>query len=159
MRSDIDNLLLDRLFQPLTDRAAGWITCFGLARASLTAAVLLQFVVLVIDLSGFEDPLHRVLAVGVTVIALFGAQQTRTLIARAERQTRVGTMNVRRITMRWQRLAWLGVTMWAAATGLSAGAAGLGVCGASLAWLGLIYFVSCTPAPPRWRRAPAAAYA
>lgn len=149
MRNDVDSLLLDRLFQPFVDRAADWITCFGMARISLAFAVLLQFVVLIIDLSSMEDAMTRLVAGSVTVLALFGAKQAWALVERTERQARPGGMNLRRITLRWQRLAWLAVTSWAVATGLSGGdGVGMAICGASLAWVSLIYFVSCTPAPP-----------
>lgn len=149
MRMDVDSLLLDRLFQPVADRSADWITCFGLARLSLAAAVLLQFLILAIDLRSFDGPMARVAATCITLLALFGGRQAWSMIARIERQSRAGQMNVRRISLRWQRLAWLAVTAWSVATSASGGGeAGLEICGASLAWLGLTYFVSCTPAPP-----------
>jgi hypothetical protein len=139
MRLDVDSLLLDRLFQPVADRAAGRVTCFGLARTFLLAAVLLQVIVTMIDL--------RVATASACLLGLAGAQQAWCLITRTERQAQPGGRNLRRITLRWQRLAWLAVTPWSVAAGISVrGGFELGLCGTSVAWLGLIYFVSCTPA-------------
>lgn len=152
MSVDVDNLLLDRVFQPAADRAAQWASCFALSRASLALALLLQLAVLALDLSVEGDPLRRYMALGITALALVGGQQAMTGITRAERQARPGAMNVRRITMRWQRLAWLAIALWAAtvAAGSRTGA-NAGVCAACLAWLSCIYFLSCTASPPRVR--------
>ncbi len=145
---DIDSVLLDRLFQPLADRLAAWISCFGLARLSLAVAVGLQCIVVMIDMRGAIEPVQRVAAVGISLLALFGAQQAWSLITRTERQARPGNLNLRRITLRWQRVAWIAVTVWSVAAGVTAGEGGLGLAGACFAWLGIVYFVSCTPLPP-----------
>lgn len=158
---DVDSLLLDRLFQPASDRFGSDSSCFGLARVCLVAAAGLQFVVLAVDLQNDADLFRRVLAVGITVLALAGAQQARHTIARAERQSRPGAMNIRRITMRWQRAAWLAITLWAAAVAIGQPNGGnLAVVAASMAWLSCIYFLSCSPSPPMVRAGrPAHAFA
>jgi len=150
---DIDSVLIDRLFQPASDRMAAQTSCFGLARLSLLGAVLLQFVVLANDLQADGDALRRLLAGGITILALVGADRGRYVIARAERQAQPGTMNIRRITMRWQRVAWLVITVWAASVALGQpNRANVAVCFASMAWLSCIYFTSCSPSPPVLRR-------
>lgn len=151
MRTDIDTLLLDRLFQPLADRLAGLTNCFGLARLSLAAAVLLQFAVLAADLTELGAPSQRLAAAAIALLALFGAEQGWRLIVRTERQARSGGMNLRRITLRWQRLAWLGVTSWSVVGAGGNGLSEAALWGACVAWVGLIYFVSCTPTPPPMR--------
>ena len=151
MQADIDTLLLDRVFQPAADRLSIGTNCFGLARLALLAAVLLQTIVLAADLLIFADPVMRALAGGITLLAFAGADQARGMIARVERQTRTGVMNVRRITLRRQRMAWLAVSLGSGATAL-ARLDGATICAglASLSWLAVIYFVSCSPAPPRF---------
>ncbi len=150
MHADIDTALLDRVFQPVADRAASAATCFDLARFALAAAVALQTIVLIDDLLTFGDPVARALAGGITLLAFVGADQGRRLIVRVERQARSGMMNVRRITLRSQRWAWLAICGWTVATTvirLDATSLHLGL--ASLAWVATIYFASCTPQPPR----------
>lgn len=160
MRTDLDTLLLDHLFQPAADRAAAWISCFGLARLALGMAIGLQLMMVTVELSRIEAQAPRLAGLGITLLALFGAQQAWLLILRTERQARCGTMNLRRITLRWQRLAWLAVTVWSAVTGISAEAStAVGLCGTCLSWLSVIYFVSCTAAPPPERTALRAAIA
>lgn len=147
--TDIDGVLLDRLFQPAADRLSERTSCFGLARLCLAAAVALQFVVLACDLEVEGDMVRRVMAVGITALALAGAQQGQVVIRHAERQARPGLMNVRRITMRWQRNAWLVISAWACTIAVGqVSAANVAVCAASLAWLSCIYFLSCSPSPP-----------
>ncbi len=149
---DIDSLLLDRVFQPTADRLGADLSCFGLARLCLVSAAVMQFVVLAVDLQNDVDLVRRWLAVGITLLALVGAQQARHVIARAERQSQPGAMNVRRITMRWQRAAWLALMLWATAVALGQPTgANLAVCAASAAWLSCIYFLSCSPSPPMRR--------
>ncbi len=152
MSIDVDGFLLDRVFQPAADRLAETASCFTMARLSLLGAVMLQTIVLCGDLVLFADPVMRMLAGGITVLAFFGADRGRVLIARAERASRSGTLNVRRITLRWQRMAWLAIGLWSVATSCTKpDAATLGLAVASLFWLATIYFVSCSPAPPTRR--------
>jgi hypothetical protein len=153
LTTDVDTLLLDRVFQPVADRLEDWTTCFGLARVSLAAGVALQTAVLAFDIQTYSDPVILILAVGATLLAYLGADQTRALIARVERQSRPGVMNVRRVTLRWQRMAWL--TVSACCAGSSFASMELGaVCGslASLSWVAAVYFLSCSPKPPAARR-------
>ena len=149
MSDDIDTLLLDRVFQPVADRLNGWTTCFGLARLSLAAAVALQTAVLACDIASDCDPTLLGLATGATLLAYFGADQARGLIARVERQSRPGVMNLRRVTLRWQRMMWLAVAACCAGSSFASMQAGA-VCGAlaSLSWVAAIYFLSCSPKPP-----------
>ncbi len=149
MSADVDTLLLDRVFQPLADRGSSATTCFGLARLALATAVALQTMVLVDDLLLFADPFTRALAGAIAVLAFVGADQGRRMISRVERQSRSGLMNIRRITLRGQRWAWLAITGWTVATACmrqDTATAHVGL--SSLAWLAAIYFASCTPKPP-----------
>ena len=153
MTTDVDTLLLDRVFQPVADGLNDWTTCFGLARVSLAAGIALQTAVLAFDIQTYSDPAILILAVGATLLAYFGADQARGLIARVERQSRPGVMNVRRITLRWQRMAWL--TVAACCAGSSLASLDLGsVCAglATLSWVAVVYFLSCSPKPPAARR-------
>ncbi len=147
---DVDTWLLERTFQPIADRLEPLLDCFGLARLSLAAAVVLQTAVLACDFSTFSDPLRITIAVGAAVLAYGGADAARAMIGRAARGARRGTMNVYRITLRPQRLAWLLVAPGAVAFLLPEG--GLRSAfqiGAALGWVAVVYFASCTPAPPR----------
>lgn len=152
MSADIDAMLLDQVFQPAGDRLEGWTTCFGLARLCLGAAVALQTGVLALEIGAGRDPAMLGLTAGLTVLAYFGADHARALIARVERQSRPGAMNLRRVTLRWQRLTWLGAA--ACCTGSSlASLEGGAICAglASLAWVASVYFLSCSPTPPASR--------
>lgn len=160
MSADIDLWLLDHVFQPCVERLKAWTDCFGLARASLVAAVALQTAVLACDFSSTTDPLMITLAVGVTLLAYAGADGTRAMIARVERQSRPGVMNVRRVTLRMQRLAWLFVALGCSAILLpSPGLKPVCQTVANLCWLAVVYFVSCTPTPPRFRARTTSAFA
>ncbi len=153
MKFDIDSVLIDRVFQPAADRLAAWASCFGLARVCLVGAALFQFVVLANDLQADDDGLRRALAGGITILALVGADQGRHVIKRAERQSRSGMMNIRRMTMRWQRVAWVVINVWAISMALGQPTgANVAVCLASMAWGSCIYFISCSPSPPVVRR-------
>lgn len=152
MSADIDTLLLDQVFQPVADQLNDWATCFGLARLSLAAAVALQTAVLAFDIQTCSDPAMLGVAVGATLLAYLGADQARALIARVERQSRPGVMNLRRVTLRWQRMAWVTVATCCAGSSLSSMELGA-VCGglASLSWVAAVYFLSCSPKPPAAR--------
>lgn len=101
------------------------------------------------DTTGFNLALCMIVA-GLT---LFGGYQAWQLIKRVERQSRSGGMNLRRITLRGQRLAWLGVCAFCTAT-LSPHADIRAVFAivACIAWVAVVYFVSCTPMPPAQRQ-------
>ena len=148
MQADIDRFLLDKLFQPVAERAAPWGDCFGLARLALAGAVLLQAAVLALDLMIFAEPVARGLAGGIAALAFYAAGQTRTLIAKTARQSRPGLPNVRRISLRWQRTAWLATSVWSGAAAAVQGDAASICAGLTcLCWLAVLYLVSCSPMP------------
>ena len=153
MAVDPDWILLDRVFQPFVEACAGLTSCFGLARVALVIAVEAQGLTLFWD--GVADPsvFGVTLCSAVAVLTIFAARQAWQLIRRAEKQTRSGMMNVRRISLRRQRLTWLGVCAACMALlvpqgDLRSGFALIGCAG----WIALIYFVSCTPLPPARQR-------
>jgi hypothetical protein len=146
---DVDTILLDHVFQPCADRLATWTTCFGLARAALILACESQTLTLfwdaVLDVSGVNLTLSGFIA----VLTLVGAHRAWGLIKRVERQSRSGGMNVRRVTLRQQRMTWLGIA--AVCSAMLCTHADIRVIFnivACIAWVALIYFVSCTPPPP-----------
>ena len=147
---DPDFLLLDRVFQPAVDRMAGWATPFDLARLSLITVIVLHTVVLAWDLALLSDPLLLALVTGGTLIGYRAASQMRGQIARAERRSRPGTMNVQRVLLRSFRLAWLGLAAASAALALSSAPRPVDLCCAALTlcWLATAYFASCSPSPP-----------
>ena len=153
MTVDVDAILLDRVFQPCADRLAAWTSCFGLARGALVLACESQTLTLFWDAVRDASGVNLVLSGMIAVLTLFGAQQAWGLIKRAERQSRSGSMNIRRVTLRWQRMTWLGVSACCSAT-LSphADIRAVFTILACAAWVALIYFVSCTPRPPALQR-------
>lgn len=150
MTTDIDSLLLDRVFQPITDRATDVVTCFALARVSLTAALMVQTAALAWILATAHSLLLPMLAVTGCLATYVGAQQMRAQITRAERQVRPGMMNVRRVTMRMMRTAQLTGVFGAAALALLPGADVGCSCmlAANLCWLCSGYFLSCSTSHP-----------
>jgi hypothetical protein len=151
--TDVDAVLLDRVFQPCADHLAEWTTCFGLARGALVVACESQALTLFWDAFLDGSAINLVLSGMIAMLTLFGAQQAWGLIKRVERQARSGGMNVRRITLRRQRMIWLGVSAFCTAT-LSphADIRAVSAILACMGWVALIYFVSCTPRPPAMRR-------
>ena len=152
MTTDVDAILLDRVFQPCADRLAAFTTCFGLARGALVLACESQALTLFWDVFRDASGINLVLSGLIAALTLFGAQQAWGLIKRIERQSRLGGMNIRRITLRGQRMTWLGVSAGCSAIlckdpDLRAAFTIL----ACVAWVALIYFVSCTPRPPAMR--------
>lgn len=153
MTIDLDAILLDRVFQPCADRLAGWTTCFGLARGALVLACESQALTLFWDAIRDGSGNNLLLSGMIAMLTLFGAQQAWSLIKRIERQSRSGGMNVRRITLRGQRMTWLGVSACCSAVlGMDADIRALFTILACIAWVALIYFVSCTPRPPALRQ-------
>ena len=154
MAFDIDALLLDRVFQPCVNATADRLSCFALARIALAVAVEAQMLTLFWDAVEGGSAFSVGFSAFALVLTLFGAQQAWRVIMRAERQSRSGTMNVRRITLRGQRMTWLAVCAGCVALLIPHGdiraVFQILSCGA---WLALIYFVSCTPLPPARRRA------
>lgn len=152
MSFDFDAVLLDRVFQPWADRLAGWTTCFGIARGALVLACESQGLTLYWDAIRDVSAVNIVVSGMIALLMLFGAWQAWRLITRAERQSRSATMNIRRITLRWQRMMWLGISTCCIAT-LSPHAdirSAFAIL-ACFAWVALIYFVSCTANPPAFR--------
>ena len=152
MPVDPDAVLLEHVFQPCADRLVGWTTCFGLARGALVLACESQALTLFWDAVRDPTSVNLVLSGLVAALTLWGARQAWGLIKRTERQSRSGCMNVQRIALRGQRLSWLGVGICCTAA-LSTqfdirAAFNILAC---LAWVALIYFVSCTPRPPLMR--------
>jgi hypothetical protein len=147
---DPDFLLLDRVFQPAVDRMAAWATCFDLARLSLIAVIVLHTVVLAWDLALLSEPLLLALVTGGTLIGFRAASQLLGKIARAERQSRPGMMNIQRVLLRSFRLAWLGFAAASAALLLSSALRPVDLCNVALSvcWLATVYFASCSPSPP-----------
>ena len=150
---DLDATLLDRVFQPLCDAFALWASPFGMARGALVLAVESQALPLFWNVLKDRSVFSATLSSMAAVLTLIGAQQAWRLIAKAERESRGNTMNVRRITLRRQRMTWLAVC-----TGCSAlllqdpdirAAFSILSC---LAWVALIYLVSCTPRPQARQR-------
>ena len=153
MSVDPDTLLLDRVFQPAVDRAAGWASCFDLARISLIAVLVLQTIVFAWHLAQRDDPLTLALITGGTLVGYWAASQMRRQVARAERQSRPGMMNIHRVLLRPFRLLWLGIgaVTIAVLVASSLSPADLGDAGLTAAWITTVYFCSCAPSPPRVR--------
>jgi hypothetical protein len=150
MSVDPDFLLLDRVFQPAVDRMAAWATPFDLARLSLVAVIVLHTVVLAWALALLGDPLLLALVTGGTLIGYRAASQLRGQIARAERQSRPGMMNVQRVLLRSFRLAWLALAAGSATLVLSSALRPVDLCNFALGvcWLATVYLASCSPSPP-----------
>lgn len=153
MTIDLDAILLDHVYQPCADRLAEWTSCFGLARGAMVLACEAQALTLFWDAVRDVSPVNLLFCTLIAALMLFGAKQAWSLIRRAERQSRSGAMNVRRITLRWQRMAWLGVSVCCtAAVGLNFDIRAAFTVLSCMSWVSLIYFVSCTPRPPAMRR-------
>lgn len=155
MSLDPDILLLDRVFQPAADRAAGWATCFDLTRTCLLAVLVLQTSVFAWNLARLDDPLMLMLNTGGVLIGYGAASQMGRRIARAERQSRPGMMNGHRVLLRSVRLLWLGIAIAAGAILVTSTPKPVDLCTVTmiLAWVAATYFCSCAVAPPRVRRA------
>ncbi|MBV9750215.1 MAG: hypothetical protein JO157_15520 [Acetobacteraceae bacterium] len=153
MSIDPDFLLLDRVFQPAVDRVAAWATPFDLARLVLIAVIVLHTVVLASDLAVLADPLLLALVTGGTLVAYRAASQMRRQIARAERQSRPGMMNMQRVLLRPFRMAWLGLAAASAALAFASAVCPVDLCDVALSvcWLVTAYLVSCSPSPPARR--------
>ena len=153
MAVDIDTVLLDRVFQPCVNVAAGMMSCFALARAALAVAVEAQTLVLFWDAIDKASAFSMAFSAFAAVLTLVGAQQAWKTIARAERQARSGTMNTRRMTLRGQRMTWLFVCLGCAAVLIPNGdiRAAFQILGC-VAWIALVYFISCEAVPPARRR-------
>ena len=153
MAIDVDAFLLDRVFQPCADRLASVASCFGLARTALVLACESQALTLFWDATLSLTPFNLVMCASVASLTGYGGYRAWQLIQRIERQSRTGTMNVRRITLRGQRMTWLGVcalcsVMLSPNADIRAVFAILGC----VAWVAVVYFLSCTPMPPAERR-------
>ena len=153
MGIDVDAVLLDRVFQPCANSCAAVATCFGLARTSMVIACESQALTLFWDAARDASGFNLMMCVTVAALTLYGGYQAWQLIRRIERQSRSGGMNVRRITLRGQRMSWLGVCALCTAT-LSPHADIRSVFAivACIAWVAVVYFVSCTPMPPAQRQ-------
>ncbi len=153
MAIDVDTFLLDRVFQPCADRLASVASCFGLARTALVLACEAQALTLFWDASLNLTPFNLAMCGSVALLACYGGYRAWQLIQRIERQSRSGAMNVRRITLRGQRMTWLGACALCSAM-LSPHAdirAAFAILGC-IAWVAVVYFLSCTPMPPAERR-------
>ena len=107
-----------------------------------------------------NSPFGIALAIGAALVTYSGAQQMRSQITLAERQSRPGLMNVRRVTMRLFRAAFLSVMFGSGLLVLLPGADMACVCvfAGNLLWLATGYFISCSSAAPTQsfrRRSPA----
>lgn len=155
MSVDPDTLLLDRVFQPAADRAAGWATCFDLARASLLAVLVLQTSVFAWNLVCLDDPLMLMLVTGGTLIGYGAASQMLRQVERAERQSRPGMMNRNRVLLRPFRLLWLAIATASAALLVTSALRPMDLCNTAvtMAWVTTVYFCSCAASPPRVRQA------
>lgn len=153
MSVDPDLFLLDRVFQPIVDRAAAWATCFDLARAALVTVIVLHTAVLAWDLNLLHDPFLLALVMGGTLVAYRAAARFRGQIARAERRCRPGLMNVQRLTLRPFRLTWLAVAALSVALAASSDLRPVDLCcvAVSFTWLAAACFASCSPSLPRAR--------
>lgn len=152
MTVDVDAILLDRVFQPCADHLAEWTTCFGLARGALVLACESQALTLFWDAVRDSSAVNVMLSGMVAMLTLFGARQAWGLIQRVERQSRSGGMNVRRVTLRQQRMTWLGLSASCSALlCIHADIRAAFAIVSCVAWVALIYFISCTPRPPALR--------
>ena len=147
--ADLDELLMERVFQPVTDQVAGQVSCFDLARLSLSAAIALEAALLAYDLNHLAAPTQRVLVVAGTLMAFAAAQAVRSQIARAERAARPGMMNLNRVVLRPFRLLWIGLgVVGVASLAVSGGTAAMLNAAATFGWLSAVYLMCCVPAPP-----------
>jgi len=153
MTFDIDVLLLDRAFQPISERLAAWLNCFALARGALFGIVVLQTVILARALQVRHEPMALGWAAAATLLQYYVVPFVYSHVRRAERQARPGLLNPQRIALRPARLAWLGCTLVIGCAWLGAAFRSFETLQFTLAclWCSALYFQSCSPAPPRLR--------
>ena len=148
-----DAWLLDRCFQPLTDWIGEKPSAFDLGLSLQLGAVVFE---LAADLTLFANGLLTVLdglydglsvACGVWFYVYIAGQ--RTLVSR-------GRANPLRIMYRSFRLIGLGFSVWSLFSSLTSDVSGTLSNGltalSSLAFVAGLYFISCQPRPPGWRR-------
>ncbi len=153
MATDLDTVLLDRVFQPAADGMSDRVSCFDLARVALAGVVVLQTVVLARQAGAGPDAAALGLVTAASLIQYWAVGQVLGQIRRAERRARPGMMNVARVTLRPFRMVWLLVAAGSACllTGLHGGIASLCPAAANLLWVAAVYLMSCVARAPAAR--------
>jgi hypothetical protein len=149
----IDDWLLDRVFQPVADRLGERLSAFDLGLSLQLGAVVFDLAadaaLFAAGLLGVGDGIYDGLscAGGVWFYALVAKQ--RPLVGQ-------GRPNPLRVLYRSLRLLALGLTAWSLLSGAASDAAGALSDGLSalsaLAFVAGMYFISCQPRLPGWRR-------
>ena len=148
-----DEWLLDRVFQPITDRLgerpSGFDVGMSLQLGAVVLGVAADAVLLAIGLLSVTDGVYDGLSCACGLwFYVFMARQ-RSLV-------RPGRANPLRLTYRAMRLLALGFALWSlvssvqsdASAALSYGLSAL----SNLAFVAGMYLISCQPRPPGWRR-------
>jgi hypothetical protein len=149
-----DAWLLDRCFQPLTDWIGEKPSAFELGLSLQLGAVVFE---LAADLALFAgglltmlDGLYDALSAACGIWFYIYISSQRSLVSR-------GKANPLRVMYRSLRLVGLGLSVWSlfsSATSDVSGAISNGLTAlSSLAFVAGLYFISCQPRPPGWRRA------
>lgn len=166
MSKDFDSLLLDGVFQPVSDCLAAWLNCFSLARLSLTSLIIVQTTVLAWDLRVLTRPPLIALVLMATLLEYGIAIFVQHHIALAENQTLIRSINLHRVILRPFRLVLLALTGAAFTAWIVSGFALADTCSFVVIglWFTTVYFMSCTntePSQPALKRslAPMAASA
>jgi hypothetical protein len=148
-----DAWLLDRCFQPMTDWIGEKPSAFDLGLSLQLGAVVFE---LAADAALFADGLLTVLdglydglsaACGIWFYVYIASQ--RALVSR-------GKANPLRIMYRSLRLIGLALSLWSLVSSVTSDESGTISNGltalSSLAFVAGLYFISCQPRPPGWRR-------
>lgn len=65
MLHSIDNYLIDRIFQPISDFFSRWISCYGIAAFILTGAVVMRIVLEVVVDGAFAKVFEAIIATAI----------------------------------------------------------------------------------------------
>ena len=154
----IDDWLLDRLFQPITDYLTGLLgerlTAFDLGMSLQLGAVVLDLAADLADFAagrmGAADGLYDGLSGACGVWFYVYLSRQRALV-------RPGKANPLRHLYRSLRLLALAFAAWGLLSGIMPGGTGALSAGLSalsgLAFVAGLYCIACQPRPPGWRRA------
>lgn len=149
----IDDWLLDRLFQPITDRLGERLTAFDLGMSLQLGAIVLDLAADLADFAaghmGVADGLYDGLSGACGVWFYVYLSRQRVLV-------RPGKANPLRHLYRSLRLLALGFATWGVlssampgpTSALSASLSAL----SGLAFVAGLYCIACQPRPPGWRR-------
>ena len=149
----IDDFLLDRLFQPVTDYLGERLTAFDLGMSMQLGAIVLDLAadvaVFAAGRMGLGDGLYDGLSAACGVWFYVYLNRQRALV-------RPGKANPLRILYRSLRLLALGFAIWGVVSSAMPGTSGVLAAGLSalsgLAFVAGLYFIACQPRPPGWRR-------